>query len=274
MSTQSIYKRQQLDEWLTLVGSVVIAYSGGIDSTYLLHRAKKILGTNQVYAVVIDSELIPQKETQASIQQAEVLGVQVYCIPIDELNHPAIAHNRADSWYWIKHRMFDAICHFARGQGIATVADGTIVDDLSEFRPGLRARDEWGVKSPLALANFTKDDVRFLAREEGLEQWAKPSACSVISRFVPNTLVTREMVQQVIQAEEYLQHIGITSGRVRHHGNLARIEVKSEDILKLFEKRQEVQAQLERIGFAFVAMDLKGYQSGNMTKDVKERSDV
>lgn len=261
-------KRQQLDDWLRQTQQIVIAYSGGIDSTYLLHRAVKLLGSENVHAIVVDSVFIPPKETKRSVQQAELLQATVRCIPIDELSHSAIANNHADSWYWIKYKMFEVIVNYANEHGIQTIADGTIVDDLSEYRPGLKAREKWHIHSPLATYLFTKQDIRHFAKEEGLTQWNKPSACSVISRFEVNAKVTLQAVQQVIQSEDVLEQMGIVPARVRYHGNIARIETTAPNIEKILSQREKIDATFKQIGFEFVALDLQYYQSGNMTKKI------
>lgn len=264
-------KNRDLGSTLQEMGRVMVAFSGGVDSAVVLKRAQQELGDN-VLAVVVASELFRESEFEAAVKLAEDMGVRVHKTEIKELESPQIVANTPDSWYYSKKLLYTHLNQLAQELGYPYVLDGMIMDDEEDFRPGLKARTEEGIRSVLQEANLYKTEVRELAKELDLPVWNKLASCSLASRFPYGTKLNKKIVDQVNQAELYLKRVGFDEVRVRYHENVARIEVAADKIAELLEKRTEIQNKLESLGFDYVSVDLRGYRTGSMNEVLPEAS--
>lgn len=245
-------------------GEVLIACSGGVDSSLLAALAVQALGKERVRCVLLDSPLLPRREVEEAKKTAARLDLPLEVVAFPVLRDEAFRANRPDRCYTCKKASSRLLNELARREGIGTVADGTNVSDFGTYRPGLAASDEEGVRHPLAEAGVTKADIRRIARECGLSFWNKPSAACLATRIPYGDEVTEEVLGRIEAAEEALHDRGFFQVRVRVHGDVARIEVPPEDLERLFSRRDDVTTALRRIGFTYVALDLAGYRSGSM----------
>jgi len=249
------------------LGSVVVAYSGGLDSTFLAAVAHDVLGTRAL-AVTACSETYPEWEREQAVEVAQARGWRHELMATSELGIPEFAANPPDRCYHCKGELFRRLWEIARREGIEHVADGTTADDLDDHRPGRRAAGELGVVSPLLSVGFTKAAIRKVSRDLGLPTWSKPAFACLSSRFPYGEAITAGKVAQVAEAEAFLRARGVHQYRVRHHGEVARIEVMPEDRKRLLEEPLcgELVATLKRLGFAYVTVDLEGYRTGSMNE--------
>ena len=259
-------KRNALATILLKMGGCVIGFSGGVDSTLLFAVAAATLG-DRALAVTATSETYPERELREAQALAGLLGGRHRVIVSEELEIPGFTKNPVDRCYHCKKELFGKLRTIADAEGIADVVDGSNLDDRSDYRPGRVALAELGVRSPLEEARFTKADIRALSRELGLTTWDKPAFACLSSRFPYGTEITREKVSQVGRAEERLRELGLRVLRVRHHGDVARIELGSEEFtLVVNELRDEVVRRVKAAGYAYVALDLQGYRTGAMNE--------
>ncbi len=256
-------KYAHLQAILQEMGGVVVGLSGGVDSTLLVAVAHQVLGERCV-AVIGKSEAFPEGEIEEALQLAQRIGVRVRLVPTHELENPHFRVNRPDRCYHCKTELFRILRQVADEEGIPHIADGSHLDDMGDYRPGIRAGQEWGVRSPLLEAGFTKSDIRALARALGLPIWDKPSFACLSSRFPYGTVITRELLSKVDRAERFLRQLGFRQVRVRHHDTIARIEVAPTDFPKALEHAEAIVAHLKSLGYLYVALDLEGYRSGKM----------
>lgn len=245
---------------------VVVAFSGGVDSTLLLYAAVDALGIEHVLAIAAAGDLYPQVELCATRLLAGGMGVELLEINPIELNAPAFRDNPSDRCYHCKKAIFGQMQEIAEARGYMAVLDGSNFDDLNDYRPGHKASRELGIISPLQEARLTKAEIRELSRELGLPTWNKPSFACLASRIPYGSAVDSLKLRQVEQAEELLRSLGFKQYRVRHHGSLARLEVLTEDMVMLLQLRDRVTSELQRLGFTYVAMDLRGYRTGAMNE--------
>lgn len=267
-------QEEKLTSLLQQYGKVALAYSGGIDSSFLLVKAKEILGRENVLAIIMDSLLIKQADTDLAIQLAKENDVAYHVLHLDELAEQQIAHYTMDSWYYSKQLMYREMKKLAKARGIEVIIDGMIMDDVSDIRPGLRARDELGVKSPLQEAGYYKTDIRAAAKYMPTLNWCQPSSCSVLSRFPVGTHLTKEKVQQVMASEAFLESLGFEQVRVRYHGVVARIEVEPSQLVELIQAADRISSYLQKQGFTYVTLDMTGYQSGKMNATLTETKEI
>lgn len=258
-------KLKLLKEKIKYLDKLTVAYSGGVDSTFLLKAACEVLDDN-AFAVIARSAAFPEREFKEAIDFIEKLGVKHQVLLFDEFSVAGFAENSPDRCYFCKRELFEKIKQISRGKGIDHVADGSNLDDLKDYRPGMKAVKELGIISPLQDAEMTKEDIRILSREMGLPTWNKPSFACLASRFPFGDRITKEKLQMVDTAECYLMGLGFKQVRVRCHTNLARIEVTAEDRNKLFnlDLMDRIDRELKRMGFSFVSLDLQGYRTGSM----------
>ena len=272
MSPEREKKLRTLQSILTSMGSVAIGYSGGVDSTLLVKVAAGVLGANAV-AMIGRSKTYPTREFEEAVALAERIGVRYTVVNTEETDDLKFRENPPDRCYYCKTELFGKLQEIADREGIAWIADGTILDDVGDFRPGMRAKAEKQVRSPLLEAEMTKDDVRALSQELGLPTWDKPSFACLSSRFPYGTGITTENLTKIDHAETFLRDAGFRRFRVRFHDeHTARIEVATEDMGKLLDPklRESLVAALKALGFIYVTMDLKGYRTGAMNEVLSE----
>jgi uncharacterized protein len=260
-------KHDALAACLRRLGSLAVAFSGGVDSTLLLRVAHDVLG-DRALAVTASSETYPAAEGERAKELARDMGVRQAVIETSEIGIPGFADNPPDRCYHCKLELFTRVKRIAAEHGIEYVADGTNADDADDYRPGARAADELGVVAPLADAGLTKADIRELSRELDLPTWNIPARACLASRFPYGTRITADKLGQVEKAEEALRELGFEQCRVRHHGDVARIEVRPEDVQRLAAPptAAAVTAALRRAGFRYVAVDLEGYRTGSLNE--------
>jgi uncharacterized protein len=242
---------------------VVVAFSAGVDSTFLLALAVKTLGAANVLAAVGVSPSLPQEELAAARELARRIGVDLIEIATGELDNPEYAANPAERCYFCKKDLFWRLLSLARERDCCAVLSGANADDVGDFRPGMRAGAELGVRSPLLEAGLTKSDIRRLSRRMGLPTWDKPAMACLASRVPYGQTITSERLGRIERAEQAIRDMGFAQLRVRDHGDLARIEVPCEDLPRLLECRLTVVSALKNCGYTFVSMDLLGFRSGS-----------
>ena len=250
------------------MGRVIVAFSAGIDSTLVLKVAYDCLGDRAI-AVTAVSASLGQAELAEAVELARMIGVQHRLLETHELDDPNYAENPTNRCYFCKTELYTELVDMAKREGYPYILNGANVDDMGDYRPGEQAAREFSVRSPLREAGLTKAHVRALAREMGLPNWNKPAMACLSSRLPYGTRVTREALGQVEQAERYLRSLGFRQLRVRHHGELARIEVLRADLPRLIELGPQIQAALKDLGYLYVTADLWGFRSGSLNEGLR-----
>lgn len=269
MSTVLDSKLTKLQDILKSMGSVLVAYSGGVDSSFLAKVAFETLGEKSM-AVTATSETYPECELDEAITTAKTIGINHLVIHSDELTDPNFKKNPQDRCYYCKSELFIKLTTLKTEKGFSLVVDGANLDDLQDYRPGHRAKEEQGVRSPLQEAGMTKEDIRFLSKELGLPTWNKPSLACLSSRLPYGEEITVEKLKIIDQAESVLRKLGFKELRVRYHQEIARVELPRQDFAKLTDTViNEIVTRLKGLGFTYVTLDLQGLRSGSMNEVLK-----
>ncbi len=260
-------KLDKLKNYIRELGSLAVGFSGGVDSTLLLCVAHEVLGDKAI-AVTGAEASVPERELEEAKEFCIKRGIRHIICRVNPLMDERVRKNGPDRCYFCKHGIFSEIIKIAHENGIEYVAEGSNMDDLGDYRPGLRAVDELSVKSPLREAGLIKAEIRMISKAMGLPTWSKPAYACLASRFVYGEEITEEKLRMVDQAEQFLIEHGFLEERVRMHGNIARIEVPAKDIPRLAEEglRNEVYERFKEIGFMFVTLDMRGYRMGSMNE--------
>ena len=263
-------KFSHLSEILHQSQQVLVAFSAGVDSTFLLKAAFLALGDG-VVALTASSASVPPGELDAAKSFAASLGCRHIVLDSHEIDNPAYTENPVNRCFFCKDELYRICREQAEKLGLATIIDGTNLDDLKDHRPGLQAADQWRVRHPLVEANMTKEDIRRYSRELALPTWDKPSSPCLSSRFPYGTAIDLEKLKKVGTCEMFLKGLGFREFRVRFHEDLARIEVNQNEIDRFFDKtiREVIVERFKEVGFTFVSLDLQGFRSGSLNETVK-----
>lgn len=255
-------KLEVLEGILKNLGRVVVAYSGGVDSTFLLFVARRTLGED-ARGVLIDTPLLPRYKREEALETAHALRLPVDVFSVDILKEQEVVANGPERCYFCKRRLFGEITALFPE---VVICDGTNADEIGEFRPGLKAKEELGVRSPLLEAGYTKREIRECSRELGLPTWNRPSYTCLATRIPQGTKLTPELLERIGKLEGFLEGLGFSGFRVRHHGAIARLEFEEKDFSRILEpeKRRSILKAFTNAGYRFVTLDLGGYQKGSM----------
>jgi len=267
MSEETLQKYNNLKKLLRKMGRVLVAFSGGVDSTFLLKVAQDVLGED-VLAVIASSATYPQREREEALKLAAELNARYRVIETHELDNPDFSSNPPQRCYYCKKELFSKLKGIAQSERIPYVLDGSNYEDTKDFRPGLEAVDELGVRSPLREVGLVKSEIRQLSLKLGLPTWQKPSFACLSSRFPYYTEIDPQSLRQIDRAEEYLRKLGFSQFRVRHHDQIARIEIAQQDFSKLLEKgmKEKIIQNFKKWGYVYITLDLEGYRSGSMNE--------
>lgn len=268
MSSELEIKIGKLEEIFKSMGKVLVAFSGGVDSTLLLKMAQQTLGGENVFAVTARSPLYPERELKGAVRIVKEMGVRHLFIESNELEIPEFSKNPPNRCYYCKRKLFEELLNIAQRESIPFIVEGSTLDDDQDHRPGKMAVEQLGIRSPLKEALFTKAEIRELSRRLGLITWDKPSFACLASRFPYGKEITGDELKMIDKAEEFIIELGFKQVRVRHYGDLARIEIYPEEMGRLLDEslRKKIVTRLKEIGYKFVTLDLQGYRTGSMNE--------
>lgn len=271
LSTELQEKLTRLEEYIRGLGSLAVGFSGGVDSSLLLVVTANVLGDKAMAITGVDAS-IPERELKEAKEFCKEREIRHIICKVNPMKEESYRHNSPDRCYFCKHGIFTEIKKIAAENGIEYVAEGSNMDDLGDYRPGLKAVEELSVKSPLREAGLTKQDIREISKALGLPTWSKPAYACLASRFVYGEEITEEKLRMLDQAEQFLIEQGFLEERVRIHGNIARIEVPAKNIERLAseEIREAVYEKFKALGFMFVTIDMKGYKMGSMNATLQK----
>lgn len=265
-------RARDLDARLEALGSVVVAYSGGVDSAYLGITAARVLGERSI-CITADSPSYPDRHRDLAIGTARAFHLRHEMVRTSEIDNPDYRANPANRCYYCKHELYSHLTALARERGFAVVVDGSNADDRGDYRPGRQAAREFGVISPLDEVGLTKDEIRELAREAGMASWDEPASACLSSRIPYHSEVTVEKLRTIEAAERVLREIGFRIFRVRHHDSIARLELGRDEIARAFEPdtAARIDRELRALGYAHVTVDVRGYRLGSLNDALKLR---
>ena len=265
-------KFEELERILRETGGVLVAFSAGVDSTFLLKMAHRVLGRRAI-ALTASSPTAPPGDLEAAKRFTDELGCRHIVLDSHELTNPSFVQNPSNRCFFCKDELYRICRSQAADLGTDIIVDGTNLDDLNDHRPGLQAAAEWGVRHPLIEAVMTKDDIRRYSRELGLPTWDKPSSPCLSSRFPYGTTINLERLNKVAACEMFLKELRFREFRVRYHGDLARLEVAQNEIDRLFDRdlRDAVVAKFKAVGFLYVSLDLQGFRSGSLNETLQKK---
>jgi len=264
-------KLEELKKILLGMNKVLVAFSGGVDSTFLLKVARDVLG-EKVMAVTASSETYPQEEIKEAKKLARKLNVRHLVIHTCELENPDFVNNPPQRCYFCKQELFTKLKEIAESESIPYVLDGANYEDTEDFRPGATAAQELGIRSPLKEAKLVKNEIRALSKNLDLPTWDKPSLACLSSRFPYYTEIDKKSLKQIGQAEELLKKLGFKQVRVRHHDHIARIEIETAEFPKIIKNRtkQKIVEDFKKLGYTYVSLDLAGYRTGSMNEPLPQ----
>ncbi|MEI7615893.1 MAG: ATP-dependent sacrificial sulfur transferase LarE [Actinomycetota bacterium] len=266
-NTDTEEKYNKLKTELKSLGSALVAFSGGVDSTFLLKAAIDVLG-EKVIAVTAKSLSFPERELREAVEIAKILKVKHIIIESSELKNPAYKKNDLNRCYYCKSALFEELKKIALKEELNFILDGQNYDDIGDYRPGAKAAVEAGVRSPLKESSMTKNDIRVLSKALGLPNWDRPSFACLASRIPYGTEIDNDTIAKIDILENFLLSLGFTQVRVRHHEKIARIEVTEEEMSKFdnADTRMQIVSEFKKQGYLYIALDLEGYKTGSMNK--------
>jgi uncharacterized protein len=257
----------ELKKFISEMDRVLVAYSGGVDSTLVLQAAHETLGANAA-GLIVKSPTLPARELDEAREIASKMGFTLIELESGEMELDEYTANSDRRCYYCKFHSYQIVNEFAVNNGYTSLLDGNNADDLGDYRPGQQAAKEQSVNSPLVEVGLTKNEIREIARELGLPNWNKPSSACLSSRIPYGTVISNTLLGQIEKAEDFLYHLGFREFRVRHHGDIARIEVPVDEFDKLLNHRYEIIKALNEYGFLYITLDIKGFRSGSMNEGI------
>ena len=264
---RALSKERQLDQLLSGIEAALVAFSGGVDSAFLLSKAIEVIGREHVLAVTVNSVLNQPQESAGAADLAREMQARHLVLEVDPLKDETFTSNSSERCYYCKRNIYGRLLEISADEGLEVVLDGTNADDPQDHRPGLRALEELGIRSPLLEVSLSKEEIRALAQQGGLPVWDKPAAACLASRFPYGEKITEQNLRMVAEAESYLRNLGVKQNlRVRCHGKLARIEVNRSEEKIIITRREAIVTKLQELGFAYVTIDLCGFESGSMNR--------